>query len=70
MSKWISVKERLPKFDEFVLIYAPKTEDISIALINQPHYRGSFWFYPDNYGWSENDVTHWMHLPPIPEETE
>ena len=67
-NKWISVKDKLPKVDEIVLIYTPKDKVITSACINPIEYRGTFWFYPENNGWNEDEVTHWMPLPEPPND--
>lgn len=63
MSKWISVKDRLPDLDVEVLIF------------NGEIYKG---FRTDMYGpwiWTHydymptHDVTHWIPLPEPPKET-
>jgi len=67
--KWISVKERLPEMDEWVLIDGPEV----CKRIDPP---SSNW--KEGYAWkrihesfySPDDVTHWMPLPEPPKENE
>lgn len=71
--KWISVKERLPDIDVNVLIYTPNEKCVQMACrINYGNtdYKGNtfVWFYPENNGWTEANVTHWMPLPNPPVE--
>ena len=62
MSEWISVKERLPDIETWVLVHCVNgkiTSDLRIAPF------GKFMISPV-YG----EVTHWMPLPEPPEEAE
>lgn len=58
---WVSVKERLPKEDGGVMIFAPSA-DPEKPLVTKA------WYDP-NYGWSMlppnwiNAITHWRSLP-------
>ena len=68
MSEWISVKDRLPEFDQTVLIYIP-THSVGYATgimrqdrIAWPEYA---YFPPEKCG--NNEITHWMTLPNAPE---
>lgn len=77
MSKWISVKERLPKDHQIVLIY--KADD-SISLVE---YQEEL-FNTSEYRWREESdlgsngivifktgfIKYWMPLPESPKETE
>lgn len=67
MSEWISVKDRLPIPAQKVLIYVFGYDEIEIAYRND--ILGSFWFYPENNGWSQSEVSHWCEPPKPPEET-
>jgi len=59
MSEWISVKDRLPEFEQDILI----CRDLGEARIVQTEeYQGSLY-----WGTSYNNVTHWMPLPEPPE---
>lgn len=73
--EWISVKDRLPEIDQQVLIYAPKDAEYSICIAMRTHQKnvdlgGMPWFYPENSGWWDDEVTHWMPLPDAPREIE
>jgi hypothetical protein len=64
MSKWISVKDRLPEVLESVLIlYAPTNEA-------RNDYRMECWNWPENPVYETQFVTHWMPLPEPPKEEE
>lgn len=63
MSEWISVEERLPKKQSWVLVYC----DGAVRC----------WGFDPKYGWCDGDhrdpppinrITHWMEIPPDPEE--
>lgn len=56
--EWISVKDRLPKNDEIVIICTDKNFIYAGELI------GDTWFL-DNDSWTAT-VTHWMPLPQPP----
>ena len=58
VQEWISVKDRLPKADEIVIICTEKGFVYAGDLI------GDTWFL-DNDSWTAN-VTHWMPLPTPP----
>lgn len=71
---WRKVEDELPPIETPVLIWTPKENTIEKAWILLPENRGEtysgakcFWFAPDNFGWSEEEVTHWMPLPEKPE---
>lgn len=59
MSKWISVKDRLPKDSDDVLICS-KGEIVALG------------FHSDAHGWVNrthifnSEITHWMLLPELP----
>ena len=57
--EWISVKDRLPKPNENVLVYC-KEYGIYVDI----HMSGGI------FGYSMDSVTHWMPLPEPPEENE
>lgn len=67
--QWISVKERLPKINEWVLIDGPAI----CKRINPPssNWKGSYaWETDHDSFYSPHDVTHWMPLPGAPKEEE
>ena len=73
MSEWISVKDRMPRYNETVLIYRPSMAEPILA-------DKYFGFYGEDEEWNEgwvrygkdlkgNDIiTHWMPLPEPPKE--
>jgi len=69
MSEWISVKEKLPELNLNVLIYIGLIDyPIEIAHRTDEGNKelGIVWFYPENNGWTEQEVSHWMPLPEKP----
>lgn len=60
--RWISVEERLPEEGEFTLILVPvrRKEDGQIGL---EFFRDGRW-----QGWVHDFTTHWLPIPPAPEE--
>ena len=71
--KWISVKERLPEYQERVLVHEevkPEWENLSVTIgyLNTTTKGKSFetneWYSDNNY--QSIDVTHWMPLPEPP----
>lgn len=60
-SKWVSVKERLPKYGQRVLTYNPTNEisDEEIRVIMYGSVAGGF----------PSSVTHWQPLPELPSPT-
>lgn len=65
---WISVKDRLPDNEKTVLIYDVRCRIIEIAYRVSTGNKelGIVWFYPENKGCTEDEVTHWMPLPEPP----
>jgi len=68
--KWISVKDRLPRINEYVLIAAPS------GYGGTPYRYSEAKYDPDYKGWTDcasdritdsgEDVTHWMPLFELP----
>jgi hypothetical protein len=64
MPQWISVKDRLPKADDFCLV------NTEFDCIRIAQYGWESWRFNDAYSSSEHPksyVTHWMPLPKPPE---
>ena len=59
---WISVKDQLPEYNEYVLAYMP-TIDYHYAILE---YMGKWVDNRDKI--YQPDVTHWQPLPAVPEE--
>ena len=71
---WISIKDRLPDSNEWVLVSAKKTEEIDGPLVFCASHgrcsRGWDCAYGDGYIPQEVEITHWMPLPNPPEVKE
>lgn len=74
---WISVKDRLPRQYETVLIYRKDYNNIFIAKAYNSKYKGKIdhWSYCEVDGtnrveFSEKVVTHWQPLPSPPRTKE
>lgn len=65
MSKWISVKERLPKEGEKVLVYSRLIPGMPYITTDTCTKAGNF-----AYCGARGTVTHWMPLPEPPEEVD
>ena len=65
--EWISVKDKMPRINEVVLVYDKFIEDVSIGYISE--FLGYRVVWIIDYGQSVSDeVTHWMPLPEPPKE--
>lgn len=70
MSKWISVKDRLPNHHDMVLVWMEGKDCPDYVSM-------AFWAKTEGWGWTKGDgnkandlwgtVTHWMPLPEPPE---
>lgn len=65
--RWIPVTEKLPDEFERVLV-AYNTKDSCVLRIRTAYYSDGEWCW-DDFGGTIT-VTHWMSLPPVPEETD
>lgn len=65
--EWISVKDKMPRINEVVLVYDKFIEDVSTGYISE--FLGDRVVWIIDYGQSISDeVTHWMPLPEPPKE--
>lgn len=66
MTEWISVKDRLPEWREWVLVTHVGEVDRGRLIEDYGYPRGYYW---DVVGYEGLiDVTHWMPLPKPPEK--
>ena len=64
VQEWISVKDRLPENDQWVLCFM---KDKSFGTLRVFQWNYIDWQWNDGNKWyDENDVTHWMPLPQPP----
>lgn len=72
MKKWIKVKDKLPKNNEYVL--ACDVSDIFILKFHQTtdrrHKKREGYFGSSNFEENFGEITHWIPLPELPEEEE
>lgn len=73
ISRWISVKDRLPEDGVRVLVSAnSKSDDPVVAVTHYTHSLYGFnikgWVEPWQYFFFEHEITHWMPLPEPPKE--
>lgn len=68
--EWISVRERPPRKDIPILIMTKSLKfPISVYWIEEGTYgEPGFFEHEDEYSTREEDITHWMPLPPPPEK--
>lgn len=68
ISKWISVKDRLPEVQKEVLIYLPEYDSVEIAaLFTIPSMNLREWTQNED-AYMLDEVSYWMPLPEPPEE--
>lgn len=68
-SNWINVKDKLPEIGEKALILINSSEIEMAYRTNEGNKElGIVWFYPENNGWTEKEVTYWMPLPELPND--
>ena len=70
--EWISVKDRLPELNTWVLAYDYKKELIVCSYTTTNDHLGVLWnMLSSGCGCCDGDfegVTHWMPLPPKPDQ--
>jgi len=64
MTNWISVEDRLPVEDIWVLLYSDEEEE-QIGWLNK---HGKFTTISDDRFLFSNEITHWMPLPNPPKK--
>lgn len=67
--EWISVSDRLPHPDEFVLVYISSSPEVRIGFYmneNRVMKKGFWEILQNGYADEIEDVSHWMQLPPPP----
>ena len=69
MSEWISVKNELPKANEFVLAYLPNYGVCKLVRIDAKDGRKKVSVWQSMSGTSTPEPTHWQPLPAPPKET-
>jgi hypothetical protein len=71
MSEWINVNDRLPNDRDYVLTFSDDLIDTQMFYINDiARGKNKHWYFSDNSNdWIDDNVTHWMPLPKIPNET-
>ena len=65
MSEWISVKERLPEMNNWIL-YAVLVEDNKLYKHQIAYYTKSKKWYKEDAQNTPINVTHWLALPKLP----
>ena len=71
MSKWISVKDRLPSDGKAKLVWCPERHNIYCACYEEANEEGKWFIFG---GWRGEGlekiepVTHWMPLPDPPKD--
>lgn len=72
MPEWISVKDKLPADDGYVLVYAVGRFDTVLEIARYSHHKSVLepkgWIYPYTFFPQEYTITHWMLLPEAPKE--
>lgn len=74
-SPWISVDDRLPETEDFVIAIVSGKPKSNITLVDAPEV-ASYWrdtdeWFIDAYPeWDDPKVTYWMPIPGAPEEKE
>ena len=68
-SKWISVKERLPEYEQRVLVCDVRDNYVGIWSLEKDTDDGTD-YWEDDAGWCQpfSEITHWMPLPEPPKE--
>ena len=63
VQEWIPVTERFPCVDTMVLVYDARGGDTHTATFD-----GTLWHLDGGWLLDADDFTHWMPLPPAPED--
>lgn len=69
--EWISVKDRLPEYDEKVIAYCKKTNKYFVGFARKSYSGDTYWCLVGAAGATycvKSKVTHWMPMPEPPKE--
>ena len=67
-NSWISVKDRLPENMQRVLVIGTSMAHIAYIDKTISEIKGQFWWRDAAPGLYFDEITHWMPIPPLPEE--
>ncbi len=72
LTGWISVNDRMPESEDFVLVIASGNPKSNITLQNAyelaEYSKEEGWIFEGWLEWEDANVTHWMPLPEPPKE--
>lgn len=66
MSEWVSIDERLPAIDQYVLV--ARSRCVHVGVYTSSYEGNPLHWETDGEGFAIVDVTHWMPLPAPPEQ--
>lgn len=69
MSDWISVEDKLPEFDEPVLLWSTGFTSAAYGRLDNVNKKGNAfkWVTFQAVDYTDYEITHWMSLPNPPE---
>lgn len=70
MEGWMNIKEKLPEFNKFILVYCPDRphKKCDVGILKKIDVKGTHFQTRLDDSKSIDNVTHWMPLPEPPEE--